>query len=126
MNALDLHVVADDDLSARMRARFPAAREWTYLNVGSRGIISDAARQAAVELVDGHWSVDVSKEKINPLLVTCKDEFARLIGGDPSEVAVTKNVSEGLNTIATAIDWQPGDNVVASSDLEHANNVYLW
>ncbi|MCL4767867.1 MAG: aminotransferase class V-fold PLP-dependent enzyme [Hyphomicrobiaceae bacterium] len=126
MNAPDLRVVPDADLSTRMRARFPAAREWTYLNVGSRGIISDAARQAAVELVDGHWLVDVSKEKINPLLVTCKEELARLIHGDPSEVAVTENVSEGLNAVATAIEWQAGDNVVVSADLEHANNVYLW
>lgn len=126
MNAPERHVAPDEDLSTRMRARFPAAREWTYLNVGSRGIISDAARQAAVELVDGHWLVDVSKEKINPLLVTCKQEFARLIHGNPREVAVTENVSEGLNAIATAIDWRAGDNVVISSDLEHANNVYLW
>lgn len=126
MIAPDLQRPLDADLSMRMRARFPAAREWTYLNVGSRGIISDAARQAAVELVDGHWLVDVSKEKINPLLGTCKEEFARLIRGNPSEVAVTENVSEGLNAVATAIDWQPGDNVVVSSDLEHANNVYLW
>jgi cysteine desulfurase / selenocysteine lyase len=114
------------ELFAQMRSRFPAALEWTYLNVGSRGIVSNAARQAAVALVDGHWLVDVAKEEINPLLVTCKTEFARLIGGSPDEVAVTENVSEGLNAVATAIDWRPGDNVVVSSDLEHANNVYLW
>lgn len=114
------------DTFERIRARFPAARAWTYLNVGSRGIISDTARQAAVALVDGHWLVDVAKDEINPLLVTCKAEFARLINGKPFEVAVTENVSEGLNAVATAIDWKVGDNVVVSSDLEHANNVYLW
>ena len=114
------------ELFRKMRSCFPAALEWTYLNVGSRGIISNAARQAAVALIDGHWLVDVAKEEINPLLETCKTEFARLIAGSPDEVAVTENVSEGLNAVATAIDWQPGDNVVVSSDLEHANNVYLW
>lgn len=112
--------------SAAIRARFPAARDWTYLNLGSRGIVSDAARTAAVALVDGHWLVDVAKEQISPLLATCRTEFARMIGGQPAEVAVTKNVSEGLNAVATAIAWQPGDNVVVSSDLEHANNIYLW
>ncbi|WP_439579539.1 aminotransferase class V-fold PLP-dependent enzyme [Elioraea sp.] len=111
---------------AAIRARFPAAREWTYLNVGSRGIVSDGTRQAAAELIDGHWLVDVAKETINPLLATCRSEFARMIGGRPAEVAATKNVSEGLNAVATALDWQPGDNVVVSADLEHANNIYLW
>ena len=30
--------------------------------------------------------------------------FATLIGADPDEVAITKNVSEGLNIIAAGID----------------------
>lgn len=126
MNAPAFRTAPAPDIFARMRERFPAARDWTYLNVGSRGIVSDASRQAAVDLVDGHWLVDVGKDQINPLLVACRAEFARLVGGKPAEVAVTENVSEGLNAVATAIDWQPGDNVVLSSDLEHANNVYLW
>lgn len=111
---------------AGIRRRFPAARDWTYLNVGSRGIVSDGTREAAAALVDGHWLVDVAKDAINPLLARCRAEFAAMIGGGADEVAVTKNVSEGLNAVATAIDWQPGDNVVVSADLEHANNVYLW
>lgn len=126
MDTVTLQPARASESFADIRARFPAAREWTYLNVGSRGIVSDGARQAAAELIDGHWLVDVAKETINPLLVTCRSEFARLIGGRPDEVAVTKNVSEGLNAVATAMDWKPGDNVVVSADLEHANNVYLW
>lgn len=109
-----------------LRERFPAAQAWTYLNVGSRGIISDNARQAAMELVDGHWQVDVGKDVLAPLLRDCRSEFARLIGGAPAEVAITKNVSEGVNAVGTALDWQPGDNVVLCTDLEHPNNVYLW
>lgn len=126
MNAPAFRPTHAPDVFAQMRERFPAARDWTYLNVGSRGIVSDASRQAAVDIVDGHWQVDIGKDQLNPHLVTCKGEFARLIGGKPTEVAITENVSEGLNAVATAIDWQPGDNVVVSADLEHANNVYLW
>jgi hypothetical protein len=35
-------------------------------------------------------------------------------------------VSEGLNMIAAALDWQAGDNAVVCLDLEHPNNVYPW
>jgi cysteine desulfurase / selenocysteine lyase len=41
-------------------------------------------------------------------------------------VAVTKNVSEGLNLFASSLPWKPGDNVVICPDLEHPNNVFLW
>jgi cysteine desulfurase/selenocysteine lyase len=49
-----------------------------------------------------------------------------LIGGEPDEVAITKNVSEGLNLFAASLPWQPGDNVVLCPGLEHPNNVFLW
>jgi selenocysteine lyase/cysteine desulfurase len=49
-----------------------------------------------------------------------------LIGADADEIAYTKNISEGLNMIATGLPWQPGDNVVLCPELEHPNNVYAW
>jgi cysteine desulfurase / selenocysteine lyase len=41
-------------------------------------------------------------------------------------VALTKNVSEGLNIVAASMPWQAGDNVVLCPALEHPNNVYCW
>jgi selenocysteine lyase/cysteine desulfurase len=55
-----------------------------------------------------------------------RGHVARLLGGDPDEIAITKNVSEGLNIFAAGIDWKPGDNVVFCPELEHPNNVFLW
>ncbi len=37
-----------------------------------------------------------------------------------------KNASEGLNAVANALPWSPGDNVVICAALEHPNNVYPW
>ncbi|HSV81654.1 MAG TPA: aminotransferase class V-fold PLP-dependent enzyme, partial [Ramlibacter sp.] len=39
---------------------------------------------------------------------------------------ITKNVSEGLNVVASAIEWQGGDEVLLCSAIEHPNNVYTW
>ena len=41
-------------------------------------------------------------------------------------VIFQRGAADGLNIVAHAIDWQPGDNVVVCTDLEHPNNVYLW
>jgi cysteine desulfurase/selenocysteine lyase len=56
----------------------------------------------------------------------CREQLAALIGADPDEVAITKNVSEGLNLFASSLDWKPGDNVVLCPEIEHPNNVFLW
>lgn len=126
MNVVVSPAAAAADVFAKARANYPAAREWTYLNVGSRGVVSDATRTATVAVVDGHWTADVGKETLAPMLAACRSGFARLIGGAASEVAVASSVSDGLNSIANSIAWRAGDNVVMSADYEHANNVYLW
>lgn len=55
-----------------------------------------------------------------------RDRFARLIAAGPDDIAIVKNVSEGINAIATAVPWRAGDNVVLCAELEHPNNVLPW
>jgi selenocysteine lyase/cysteine desulfurase len=61
---------------------------------------------------------DIAKE-------TARGEIARLISATPDEVAFTRNTVEGLSVIASGIDWQPGDVVVADTQ-EFPGNVYPW
>ena len=56
----------------------------------------------------------------------CREGIAELIGAHADEVAVTKNVSEALNLLASSLRWRAGDNVVFCPELEHPNNVFLW
>jgi len=50
---------------------------------------------------------------------------ARLIGADRSEIALVKNTSEGIATVATGLDWRPGDRVVAFRE-EFPANYFPW
>jgi len=50
---------------------------------------------------------------------------ARLIHADRSEIALVKNTSEGIATVATGLDWKPGDRVVAFLE-EFPANYYPW
>ena len=50
---------------------------------------------------------------------------ARLIGADRREIAIVKNTSEGIATVAMGIDWRPGDKVVAFLE-EFPANFYPW
>jgi cysteine desulfurase/selenocysteine lyase len=59
-------------------------------------------------------------------MLGCREGFAQLIGAKPAEIAITKNVSEGINIVANAVDWRPGDNAVVCPELEHPNNVFIW
>jgi selenocysteine lyase/cysteine desulfurase len=50
---------------------------------------------------------------------------ARLIGAAKGEIALMKNTSEGISTIAMGLDWRSGDKVVAFRE-EFPSNYYPW
>lgn len=50
---------------------------------------------------------------------------ARLINAHRDEIALIKNTSEGVATVAAAIDWSPGDRVITSG-VEYPANMYPW
>lgn len=58
--------------------------------------------------------------------VELRSQLAWLINApSPNDIALQKNTSEALSTIAFGIDWQPGDNVVSYRD-EFPSNRVVW
>src|SRR5688500_15719257 len=109
-----------------VRSRYPAVTSATFLNITSGTPLSTAAKAAVDGLVDAQYRGTLTREKRYEIMASVRERFARLVRAKPAEIAVTKNVSEGLNIVACAIDWKPGDNVVVCAELEHPNNIYLW
>jgi len=54
-----------------------------------------------------------------------RDRVASFVGADADEIALTESTTAGINAVADAIDWQPGDAVVRT-DLEHPAGVLPW
>ena len=52
-------------------------------------------------------------------------ELAQLLGARPSEIAFTKNTTEGLAIAANAFPLAAGDNIVLT-DQEHVANIWVW
>ena len=110
---------------AQVRSMYPGALSQTYLDVAGRCLIGTPVREAIERHLDMRM-LGGDKAAMFALVERTRASFARLVNADPDEIAYTKNISEGLNIVATAIDWKPGENVVLCADLEHANNVYVW
>ena len=108
------------------RARFPGAERLTYMNVAARGLLGRDVREAVDAYLDARMYEGGEKSAMFEAVATARERFATLVRCDTDEVAITKNVSEGLNIVASALPWEPGDNVLTSLGLEHANNVYPW
>ncbi len=108
------------------RSLFPGTRDHVYLNASLNGLLPVTARDAALAHLDKRVFGKAVKEELHAQAERVRGHVAALIGAEPEEVAITKNVSEGLNIFAAGVDWKPGDNVVLCPELEHPNNVFLW
>lgn len=118
--------ISTDRRIANAHQDYPATAELTYMDVAARGLMSHQVREALDTHLNGLASGDINKDEFFALVERTRARFASMIHAQLDEIAFTKNVSEGLNMVATGLPWEAGDNVIVCSELEHPNNVYCW
>lgn len=108
------------------RQLFPGACDSVYMSVCDRALMADTTVAAVVgflHAMQGYTAVKADHEKV---VASARERFAQLINAQAREIAFVSNVSDGVNTIAWAIPWKEGHNVVLCTELEHPNNLYPW
>jgi cysteine desulfurase / selenocysteine lyase len=119
----------DNDLSqrfARIRQCFPGTTAGPYLDVSARCLLYSRARKAFDAYLDQNGDGTLDKKAMFAGVERTRGLFARLIRADADEIAFTRNVTDGIATLAAALPWQAGENVVLCESLEHPANVYPW
>ncbi|HLF36514.1 MAG TPA: aminotransferase class V-fold PLP-dependent enzyme [Anaerolineales bacterium] len=112
---------------AAWREEFPGLRRSTYLNTVSLGQLSVRSRAAMNQFMDlwtesgsAAWYAFWLKEQ-----QATREEFARLIGADPQEVAIMPNVSSALGAISSCLDFAQRSQVVTTA-LDFPTLTYHW
>src|SRR5690348_670148 len=92
---------------------FPVRENLIYLNHAAVAPLPRRAADAIHHFVDDalYWgSLHYSE-----WMAACEGVrtlAAKLINASPREIALIKNTSEGIATIAMGLDWKPGDRMV--------------
>ena len=87
---------------------FPILSHATYLNACSQGALSHRVRAAYEEYLDGWDANGAEWEHWVERAEAARSAFARLLHGQPDEVAVTTSVSQGVNGIVSALPLERG------------------
>ena len=110
---------------AALRGEFPTLDRWTYLDFARKSIAPRCQERAMQEYCrDVHENAGADAWSATNVGRT-RAIMAQLLGAKPSEIAFTKNTTEGLNIAAHGFDLKPRDNVVLT-DLEHLANIWVW
>jgi len=109
-----------------VRELFPVTRNLIYFNHAAVGPLSTRAAEAMERHIRDqrefgalHWREWYAED------AKLRAAGARLIGGDPSDIAILKNTSEGLSFVAEGFGWKSGDNVITTK-LEFPPNYSPW
>jgi selenocysteine lyase/cysteine desulfurase len=108
------------------RHEFPVSERLVYLNHAAVAPLcrrsADAMRDLAEDaLLHGSLHYD----RWLAAYAGFRRAAATLVNAEPAEIAIVKNTSEGIATVALGLEWRPGDKVVAFRE-EFPANFYIW
>jgi len=114
---------------ATLRADIPACEECVFLNTGASGpsptrivdAITDFHERHKLEAPCGDGMYEFASETRE----SAREAIAGFVGATPGEIALTRNTVEGINHVATGLDWEPGD-IIVRTDLEHPSGELPW
>jgi selenocysteine lyase/cysteine desulfurase len=123
---MDEKFSAEEPLWSKYAAQFPVRKRLIYLNHAAVAPLSRAAAEAMKGLADDCCRLG-SLNYADWLAVYegLRVAAARLIGAERSEIALVKNTSEGIATVAMGLDWKAGDRMVGFRE-EFPANYYPW
>jgi selenocysteine lyase/cysteine desulfurase len=103
---------------ASARREFPIFEHTTYANSCSQGALANRVRAAAEAWLAGwdengaEWEYWVERNE------AARAAFARLVGAEPDDVAVTTSVSQAVSALVSALDLRSERNRIVISEYE--------
>lgn len=117
----------DESYWHRVREQFPLDQGLTLMNAAnlcpSSYPVQDAVFRHTRD-VDGDASFQ-NRGKFGALKEEAREALAHYVGVTPHEIAITRNTSEGNNSVVNGLDLGPGDEVVLW-DQNHPTNNVSW
>jgi selenocysteine lyase/cysteine desulfurase len=112
---------ADDEAYwHNVRQLFPLTKDWTYLNNGTFG----PSPYPVIEAVH-NGMMDADREGNYGSYDAVPGKIAKFVGADADEIALTHNVTEGINIACLGVPLQKGDEVILTTH-EHVGNCLPW
>ncbi|HSB71717.1 MAG TPA: aminotransferase class V-fold PLP-dependent enzyme, partial [Candidatus Methylomirabilis sp.] len=94
-----------------VRAQFPITQEYLFFDLANKCALPRFATRVIQEYAAKQERTSGDKDEWFRTIEEARGRFARLVNADPTEIALLKNTSEGLNVAANGIPFKAGDNV---------------
>jgi isopenicillin-N epimerase len=122
-----VEVAADESYWRSIQDAFTVNR--TYVNLNNGGVcpsprVVQEAMKRALDL-SNEAPARTMWELLEPQVESVRREIAREFGCDREEIAITRNASEGLETVQLGLDLKPGDEVLTTTH-DYPRMITAW
>lgn len=112
-----------------LRAAMPAVADCAYLNTGAAGPPPRPVVEAATGFQEYHAyeapAAEGMYDAATDLYDATRASVADLLGCAPETVALVQSTTDGINRVASALEWS-ADDVVVRTELEHSAGYLPW
>jgi cysteine desulfurase / selenocysteine lyase len=114
-----------------IRKDFPVTKKKIYMNCGSFAPMPLSTIKSITDFLvkcseEGPDSTSV-QEYITSLMKDLRILLSQFINCEPEEIVFTQSTTEGLNIVASGIEWKKKDWIIARGGLhEHYANYFPW
>ncbi|HEY6950243.1 MAG TPA: aminotransferase class V-fold PLP-dependent enzyme, partial [Nitrososphaeraceae archaeon] len=114
-----------------IRKDFPVTKKKIYMNCGSFAPMPLSTIKSITDFLvrcseEGPDSTSV-QEYITSLMKELRILLSQFINCEPEEIVFTQSTTEGLNIVASGIEWKKKDWIIARGGLhEHYANYFPW
>jgi cysteine desulfurase/selenocysteine lyase len=113
-------------VNEQIRALFPAAQKYVYLNSAAVSPMPTPTVEAVIkQLRDVSENGTVNMQQWLDTKKRCRQLVAEMLKVRPEQIAFMRNTSDGFSTVANGLDWAEGDNIVVFAK-EFPSNFYPW
>ena len=111
---------------AAFRALFPTLEHKAFLASGSYGLLARPVEAAVRRYLDDRLERGVDWPGWGERTEAVRGGMAALLNAHPDEIAVTTSASEGINALASALDFSGSRNKVVVSNFEFPTGAQIW
>jgi len=111
--------------SAEMRALFPIAGRYAYLDHAAIAPLATPVRSTMDVFLTRQEEEPFDQAHWERLRGQVRSRVAELISAGAESITFVKNTTAGLGLVAAGLDWEAGDNIVGV-DREFPSNIYPW
>jgi cysteine desulfurase/selenocysteine lyase len=110
----------DETYWQMVRQQFPLQKDWAYLNNGTMGPspypVIEAVRKGMMDcdVFGNYGGWEATQGKIG-----------KFVGAEETEIALTHNVTDGINIVCWGLPLKKGDEVIMTTH-EHVGNAFPW